>query len=686
LSERAFRWTVTGLAAAALAVRLLHAQASLAPPFGDVLVQDARVYHETARRLLGDLPPLPGPAGPSFMNVGYPWVLAAVGSLLGPAPRAVLLVQAVLGALACAAIALAARALLSSRAAGLAAGAAALLAATPLFYDGLLLTPSPTFACLALALWLLALHREQPTARLAAVAGASLALPILLRANAVLFVPLALAAVLRAAPPAARLRQAAALAASALLVPVAIVVTQGLAHGAWVPLSANAGMNLWVGNHRGATGVYSAASFLQDGGAEAEEAAFRDEARRRAGDPWLTLARSSAFWREEALHEIGADPARAAGLAIRKAALFWTGFEVKTNYSMAFAARRSPVLRALPLRFGSVAVLGAAGIALLLVARRPGGGLLAGCVVIPWLTCIVFFVSGEYRHAATPALLIGIGALAAGFTGAPWRARGAALLAGAGALGLAAWPRPELPIVFAPTLDVRAHVRSLLTPAPGAPPPGPAEFERALAITAWQEDDLVVRDARLWVHVRAARALGRPSDATAALDEAGVILAHDLRPRPGLPPESFLRSLAAAVPARLRELAALPVVRQDPVLRARARLLGADDWMGASLAELRAAVAAAPHDPRPRAELGRALLATGERPQGLRELRASCLLWPEIPQCAFYVAESYAREGNLPQARRAATLALERDPGYAPAASLLRAVDAPAAIGQTPRP
>jgi hypothetical protein len=67
-------------------------------------------------------------------------------------------------------------------------------------------------------------------------------------------------------------------------------------------------------------------------------------------------------------------------------------------------------------------------------------------------------------------------------------------------------------------------------------------------------------------------------------------------------------------------------------------------------------------------------------------LRASCLGWPEIPQCAFYVAEAYAREGNLAQARRAATLALDRDPGYAPAAALLREVDAPPAIGQTPTP
>jgi hypothetical protein len=307
-------------------------------------------------------------------------------------------------------------------------------------------------------------------------------------------------------------------------------------------------------------------------------------------------------------------------------------------------------------------------------------------VAVPWLTCVVFFVSGEYRHAATPALLIGLGALPVALPESRWPARAGAALVLVLVGTAAAWPRPELSIAFAPTLDVRAHVRSLLDPRAGEPAPGPEAFRRALAMTAWQEDGLVVRDARLWVHVEAARRLGRREDARAALEEAGAILARDLRPRPGLPPESFLRYLFTDIPARLRTLASLPVVRQDAELWGRARLLGATGWAEASLPELRQAVAAAPADPRPRAELGRALLLAGHRREGLAELRASCLGWPEIPQCALYVAEQYAREGNLAQARRSATLALARDPEYLPAARLLRAVDAPGVLGQTPAP
>ena len=684
--ERAFRLTVAAGASLALALRLIQARALTTDLFAGVLVQDARVYRETARHLAG---------GVSFMNVGYPWFLAAVARALSPSISTVLLVQGVLGAGACALVALAARALTGSRAAGVVSLAGALLAAPPLFYDGLLLTPAPAFACLAAALWLLGLHGRDPRAATAAAAGACLAVPILLRANAVLLVPVAAGAVLHAAPAGRRARQVAFLSAAALALPVAAVLQVGLTHGQWVPLSANAGMNLWVGNHREATGVYVAAPFLQDGGAEAEETAFLEEARRRAADPWMTLAEASAFWREGALRDLEADPLRAARLWGRKAALFFTAFEVKTNYSMAFMAARSRALRLLPLGFGSIAALGCAGIALLLLGRRPGGGLLAGWVAVPWLTCIVFFVSGEYRHAATPALLVGMGALPGGFRREGRGARLGALLVLA-LVGLAAaWPRPELAAAFAPTLDVRAHVRSLLEPGPGEPPPGPDAFGRALAMTAWQEDDLVVRDARLWVRVEEARRLGRPEDARAALDEAEAILARDLRPRRGLPPESFLRYLAGAVPARLHTLAELPVVREDADLRARATRLGATGWVEAraaleqgraaeALAALREAVDAAPADPRPRAELGRALLLAGHRREGLGELRTSCLAWPEIPQCAFYVAEQYAREGNLAQARRSAALALARDPDYAPAARLLRAVDAPGVLGQTP--
>ena len=156
MSEITFRAGVAALAAAALGLRLFHAQAMLAPPFGDVLVQDARVYWESAQRLLGILPPVADAGGPSFMNVGYPWLLAALSALFGASVRAVLLAQAVQGAAACALVALAARGFTGRESAGLLAGLGAVLYAPALFYDGLLLTPAPTFACAALALWALA--------------------------------------------------------------------------------------------------------------------------------------------------------------------------------------------------------------------------------------------------------------------------------------------------------------------------------------------------------------------------------------------------------------------------------------------------------------------------------------------------------------------------------------------------
>ena len=84
--ERTFRLEVLALAGVALALRLVQAHALSTDLFAGVLVQDARVYRETALRL---------PGGVSFMNVGYPWFLAAIARVLSPSISAVLLAVAI---------------------------------------------------------------------------------------------------------------------------------------------------------------------------------------------------------------------------------------------------------------------------------------------------------------------------------------------------------------------------------------------------------------------------------------------------------------------------------------------------------------------------------------------------------------------------------------------------------------
>ena len=80
--DRSKRWPLRlGLVfLVALVARVGHVAAFLRSPAGDTLVLDAKYYHREALQILGRLP---GDAdGVSFMNVGYPYALAAVYSAL----------------------------------------------------------------------------------------------------------------------------------------------------------------------------------------------------------------------------------------------------------------------------------------------------------------------------------------------------------------------------------------------------------------------------------------------------------------------------------------------------------------------------------------------------------------------------------------------------------------------------
>ena len=260
-----------GLAAVGLAglvVRTSHALALLASPAGETLVQDAAFYHREALRILGTIA-APGPGGPSFMNVGLPYALAAIYSIAGPSVRAALLVQAVLGSLTAVLLALAVERMIGSRRVALAAGFLWALYAQAVFYDGLVLTPSLTNDCLAVALLLLALLSRGGGPLLAVAAGLAVGLAAVLRANLLLLVPVV--AVLLLFVPACtprdgdrRARRLAALlfVAGAAAVPLPIVLFNGAAHGEWVPVSANGGMNFWAGNNQDAQGIYYTAPFL----------------------------------------------------------------------------------------------------------------------------------------------------------------------------------------------------------------------------------------------------------------------------------------------------------------------------------------------------------------------------------------------------------------------------------------
>jgi Tfp pilus assembly protein PilF len=393
------------LFAAAVALRLGHLAAIRDGPLFRYLFIDSEFYDEVGRRLASG----EGfPGGVFFMNVLYGAFLGGVYTIFGSGEAgrtAAVLLQCVAGAASVALLARIGDALGRPRE-GVAA--AALLAAfgPAIFYDGALLTPSLllllTTAATLVAIRADAALREgslRPGARAPLLLGLLTGLLILGRASHVLL--LAGWAVLLARRGRRGARPAALVVAAAVLVVAPAAIRNFRVSGEAVPVSANGGMALWAGNHEGATGIYSEPPFLSNPVPEREAEDYRVEASRRAGRE-LTLAQSSAFWTRATLARWAGDPPAAVRLAARKVRLYFHATESQTNLSYYFARDFSPLLDVLRLHLGWVLPLALVGLATearsLAVPALP--------IAASLLTCVLFYVSSEYRHPVVPCLLL----------------------------------------------------------------------------------------------------------------------------------------------------------------------------------------------------------------------------------------------------------------------------------------
>jgi hypothetical protein len=572
-----------------------------------------------------------------------------------------------------------------------------------IFYDGLLLTPSVTNFLLAVVLYSLAAHLDGGRMRPLVLGGICLGLAIVLRANTMLLCPgLALLILLRRTARTWRARAMAAsvLLAAASIAPAPVILYNGLAHGEWAPVSANGGMNFWVGNNAQAEGVYHAADFLGSQTAAGEHLAFLAEARRRTGNYGMSLADASDFWLGEGIGDIRADPSRWLRIEGRKAALFLNRHEIKTNVGMEFVKEFSPSLRFDPIDFALLAMLGAGGLLhLLLSGRKAAAGLLAVFIAAPLATSLLFFVSGEYRHPASLPLCVAAAELvrellmrtiswvrgAGPARSGPFRLA-ASLLAVAVVTPAAFWRFPALHLEGHPHLDRANYARRIASTKPDGAHASRRNVEQALQLLdrghSSGDEDVMLLDARLWIETWAAEELHDPAMVRAAFVTAEGLLSRDLRPRPDGYSEYFLSRVRASVSERIRSLFDLDVVRNDPELRREAEILGGDGYvelnrrfanrdLEGARAFLTEALAKAPHHVGLQAAMGRVLLALGKDTEGFEWLRRSCQGWPRTADCAYIAAEHWAAKGDSARAIEAAREALARDAGFTPARELL---------------
>lgn len=390
------------------------------------------------------------PEGPFWQPPLYPLFLGALYKVAGHTLWAPRFVQALLGAATAALAFEIALRVTSRRPLAFAAGLMVALHGPLIFYDGELLPTSLATFGGAVALWL-ALPPGEATARpraaigRAAGTGAVIGLASLAVAPMLLLIaPLALlaASATSGGRRARALAGAAACAACALVVLPATIANHSRS-GEWIAISANGGVNLWIGNN---PDVDKAMTLRPGAG---WEELVQEPERHGAIRPGA----QDAYFIDKALGWCGSHPLACLKNVAHKTHLLLVARELPRNEDLYTVKSQSPVLDVLALRAGSFALpyalllpLAAVGVVASLRARRREDWVLLGVAGALALTPIVFFVSGRYRAPLAPSLCVlaavGLGQLWDRRRAPPQPAKGrwTPELAGAIVLAVALWP------------------------------------------------------------------------------------------------------------------------------------------------------------------------------------------------------------------------------------------------------
>lgn len=478
----------------AVAIRLLYLAEHVTSVFFTVPVLDEIYYDARARALAA------GEA--SVLDTGfrpplYPLVLAAcyrLGDLLGHGMDVLVasVVQHGLGVATVFLVAVTAARVSGRAAVGACAGALYAIAGPPLYFEGeRLITALFTFLVTAVSAMGVPLvgARERSIGRWLAL-GAVIGLATQARANALVLLALPIAVVALAHRGHRRRATLHALAAAAGT--FALTLTFALwqrptADDALRLMPSAGGVNLYLGNKRGADGLVP----RQDRAVTYGEA-YRDSvevfavegyreamAARGVADAHPSPRAVSRYWVGRTLGEISAAPRDWLALTMRKTrALLWR-VEIPNNKSYAFVvAHESSLLGTSPVRWWLL--LGLAPIGVLALWRdgdRPALGWLLGTLFLLAATIVMFFVNARFRIPLWP---------------------GMAILAGAGLWTLVRHLADRRWSALARALVLGCATAALSCLGPGFDPPGfeRDHFFRSYAALARGDLPLALADAR----------------------------------------------------------------------------------------------------------------------------------------------------------------------------------------------
>jgi Flp pilus assembly protein TadD len=604
----------------ALALRLQHLSSISHAPFFGLLLGDARAYDLWAQHIaLGDW------LGHDVFYQAplYPYLLGAFYRLAGRHISAILIVQAVLGAVSCGLVALAS-ARLFSRSAGIAAGLLLAGYAPAIFFDGLLQKTVLDTLLVSLVLWLVVEAGAAPDRLIRwGALGIALGALSLSRENALVLafvIAVWIVWTVRLHAPGRR-RALTAFAAGVIAVLTPVTLRNHAVSGEWHLTTAQFGPNFFIGNNADATGMYRA---LRGGRGTAEfERIDATELAQQGRGRTLTPAEVSSYWARRAVAYIYDQPRAWMALMLRKTGLFLHHVEVADTEAIESYRPWSPPLMLLApiMNFGVLLPLALFGVWSAWPRLRQQW-------VIPALalayagSVVAFYVLGRYREPVVPFI---VALAAAGLTALPRlveglriepRRFGAALGAAAVGGALAFWPtvtHDEMQAVSENNLGTALVVA-------GRPDEALQYFEHAI--------ELDPRDASPQINLGTTlQSIGRIDDAEAALTRVA-----------GTHPDSGEAHffLGKHLIDRGRFVEALP--------------------------HLRPAVAAMPESLPARTLLGIALAAENHFDEAIGEFREVVRRDPAFPNASWNLGTALSATGNLSHAAIYLEDAVRRDP------------------------
>jgi tetratricopeptide (TPR) repeat protein len=412
------------IVAASVTVRIVFLVELERSELGNVLSLDSRFYRDLAADVVSGKAL---PAGALTFNPLYPLFLIVIFRLFGEGLLAPRVVQLVLGILTIVLVSLAGERLVegprrgrpSGEATAVIAAAMAALYSQFLLYEGLLLATTLEIFLLT-ASFVMALVTDQDlrgerlltirSRRIPAWAS-SLLLGALCGAGALgrpnlfflLVAALPLWLMVRNRRKRKGLLPALSFAVGACLLLAPPIIYNATRTGQFVPVTAHGGINFYIGNRPGTSGVYQPPDDLRaDMRGLIEDARANVEADfgRRATDKEV-----SNYYFNRAVENIKRDPGGWLRLLGRKLLLFFNGVEVPDVPNVFFCEESCRVLSALFLPFVAIAPLGVAGFIALWRSGRNRSivAIFLGCAVA---SVLLFYVNARYRLPVVPLLIL----------------------------------------------------------------------------------------------------------------------------------------------------------------------------------------------------------------------------------------------------------------------------------------